>query len=262
MPLLKSLRSRRRRVALGAVAIGLAPAAFGKDRRVEQFFRGRAGGKLQPQIGGGDLLGAVRRHQFLDKRDLVVARRNRQSRIVQDALAVVTLDVGGAWRGDGARFKFRQLQHPRRRAAPMKRHDQRANALAASAARAAAPMQQRVGVGRQVGVNDKVEIRQVDAARRHVGRHADAGASVAHRLKRIGALGLAEFARERDHRKAAVPQSARQMLHRFARVAENDGVLGIEKQQGVDDGVFAIGAARPRSADTRCRCAGCFRRQR
>ena len=40
-------------------------------------------------------------------------------------------------------------------------------------------------------MDDEFEIGQVDAARRDVGRDADAGAPVAHRLQRMGALVLA-----------------------------------------------------------------------
>ena len=43
-------------------------------------------------------------------------------------------------------------------------------------------------------MDDQFEARQVDAAGGDVGRDADAGAPVAHRLQRVGALVLAEFA--------------------------------------------------------------------
>ena len=45
---------------------------------------------------------------------------------------------------------------------------------------------------------------QIDAARGDVGGDANTGASVAQRLQRVGALGLAEFARQRDDREAAL----------------------------------------------------------
>ena len=38
---------------------------------------------------------------------------------------------------------------------------------------------------RQIGVDDEIEVRQVDAARGDVGRDADAGAAVAQRLQRL-----------------------------------------------------------------------------
>ena len=47
---------------------------------------------------------------------------------------------------------------------------------------------------RNIGVNDEVEVRQVDAARRHVGGDADAGASIAQRLQRLGPFVLRQFA--------------------------------------------------------------------
>ena len=86
-------------------------------------------------------------------------------------------------------------------------------------------VQQRFRIGRQVGVDDEFEVRQVDAAGGDVGRDADAGAAVAHRLQRMGALVLAEFARQRHDREAAVVEARGQMVDGSARRAEDDGVL-------------------------------------
>ncbi|OJH20072.1 hypothetical protein BLX88_04480 [Bacillus obstructivus] len=88
-------------------------------------------------------------------------------------------------------------------------------------------------------MDDEIQIGQVDAACGHVGGHANAGTAVTHGLQRIGALGLAEFARERNNGKAAIGQAAGQMLDRFAGRTEDDGVLGIVKQQRIDDRIFA-----------------------
>ena len=90
-------------------------------------------------------------------------------------------------------------------------------------------------------MDDKIEVGQVDAAGGDVGRDADAGPAIAHRLQRVGALGLAQFARQRDHGKAAVEQPARQMLDAVAGGAEHQRVGAVEIQQRVDDGVFALG---------------------
>ena len=89
-------------------------------------------------------------------------------------------------------------------------------------------------------MDDEVEIGQVDAARGDIGRHADPGAAVAHRLQRIGAFGLAELARQRHDRKAAIGEAAGQMADRLAGGAEDQRVLGVEIEQRIDDGVFAI----------------------
>jgi hypothetical protein len=53
------------------------------------------------------------------------------------------------------------------------RHDHGADALAPGAPGAAAAVQQRFGIGRQVGMDDQIEIGQIDAAGRDVGGDAD-----------------------------------------------------------------------------------------
>ena len=83
-------------------------------------------------------------------------------------------------------------------------------------------MLQRLGVVRQVGVDDEVEARQVDAAGRDVGRDADPGAAVAQRLEGVVALVLAELARQRDDREAALEQAGLQVPHGLAGVAEDE----------------------------------------
>ncbi len=104
-----------------------------------------------------------------------------------------------------------------------------------------AAVQQRFGVGRQVGVDDEVEVGQVDAAGGDVGGDADAGAAVAHRLQRVGALGLAQFAGERRRPESRDWRGGRSGgLHGLAGVAEDDGALSFVKQQHVDDGVLAL----------------------
>ena len=77
-------------------------------------------------------------------------------------------------------------------------------------------------VVRQIGVNDEIEVRQIDAARRHVGRHADAGASVAQGLQGLRSLVLRQFSRQRDHGEAALQKRRLQMP---------DGISGVAKHQ-------------------------------
>ena len=67
-------------------------------------------------------------------------------------------------------------------------------------------MLQNFRIVRQFGVDDEVEVRQVDPARGHVGGDADARASVAQRLKRVRPLALRQLARERDDGKSALQQ--------------------------------------------------------
>ncbi|GAD55998.1 hypothetical protein MBELCI_2050 [Limimaricola cinnabarinus LL-001] len=119
--------------------------------------------------------------------------------------------------------------------AQLHRHDQGADALAARAAGAARAVQQRLGVRGQLGVDHQFEVGQVDAARGHVGRHADPGPAVAHRLKRVGPLVLGQLARERHDRKAPVRQPRGEARHGGAGVGEDDGVGGVLMTQRVDD---------------------------
>ncbi len=58
--------------------------------------------------------------------------------------------------------------------------------LLAGAPGAARAVLEDLGVVRQLGVDDEVEVGQVDAARGDVGRDADAGAAVAQRLQAHG----------------------------------------------------------------------------
>ena len=110
-------------------------------------------------------------------------------------------------------------------AATRERHNQHTGALATGATRTPRTMQHRLGIVRKIGMNDEVEIGQIDAARGNVGCHADAGTTVAHCLQGVVAFGLAQFARQRNHGKAAIGEPACHMLHRFAGRAENDRVL-------------------------------------
>ena len=74
------------------------------------------------------------------------------------------------------------------------RHHQHTDALAAGAPGAAGPVQQRLLVGRQIGMDDEAEVGQVEAARGHVRRDADARTPVPDRLQRVVALLLRQLA--------------------------------------------------------------------
>ena len=74
-------------------------------------------------------------------------------------------------------------------------------------------------------MDDEVEPRQVDAARRDIGRDADPRPAVAQRLQRGVALALAEFARERDGSETALQQDRLEMAHGVAGVAEDQRAL-------------------------------------
>ncbi len=89
-------------------------------------------------------------------------------------------------------------------------------------------------------MDHQVEPRQVDAARGHVGGDADLRAPVAQRLQRVGALLLAELARQRHGAKAAVAHPRQQVVHVGAGLAEHDGGARVVETQQVEDGVLAV----------------------
>ena len=90
-------------------------------------------------------------------------------------------------------------------------------------------------------MDDEVEVWQVEAACGNIGRHTDIRPSVAQRLKRMGAFGLAELTREGDDAQAAIMEARQQMVHICAGLAEDQRVLGFMEAQDVDDGILDIG---------------------
>jgi hypothetical protein len=75
-------------------------------------------------------------------------------------------------------------------------------------------MEQGFRVLRQIGVDDEVEVGQVEPARGDIGCDTDIGAVIAQRLQRVCALFLAEFAREGDDREATISEAALKMRWR------------------------------------------------
>ena len=119
-------------------------------------------------------------------------------------------------------------------------HDQRRNPLVARPPRAARPVQKRLAVGGQIGVDHQIQPRQVDAPRRHIRRDAHPRPPVAQRLQRVGALGLAQFARQRHRLKTPVAHPREQMVHIGPRLAEHQGRLRFIKPQHVEDRMFPV----------------------
>ena len=97
-------------------------------------------------------------------------------------------------------------------------------------------MLEHLRVVRQLGVDHEAEVGEVDAARRDVGRDADPCAAVAQRLERMGAVGLAQLARQRDGGEAALDEVGVQAADALARAGEDEGRAGLEEAQRVDDG--------------------------
>ena len=196
---------------------------------------------MEVHEGGGQLLGAVHFHQPGDQILFLLARCLVEDRIGQKPFLVAGDHLVGRRRMRPGGGHVGAEEQALGLAALVDGHDQRADALVAGAAGAARTVQQRLGIGRQVGMDDEVEARQVDTAGGDVGRDADAGAAVAHGLQGVRPLVLSQFARERHDVEVAVVEACRQVIDRRARRAEHDSILGIVEAQGVDDGVLAIG---------------------
>jgi hypothetical protein len=93
---------------------------------------------------------------------------------------------------------------------------------------------QRLGVARNLDMDDEAERRQVDAPRRHVGRHADPGAPVAQRLKRLIAFVLECSPDSATTAKPRSMQVACRWRTLVARRAEQDRRFRLVKAQQVD----------------------------
>ncbi|MNZ92091.1 hypothetical protein D3C78_1111020 [compost metagenome] len=143
---------------------------------------------------GGDLFRAMLFQELGDEIAFVVGYSLGQRRIGQKPGAVALDDLFGGRRTNPCWADLGALKQAFCLAALVDRHHDGANALLTGAAGTAGTVQKRFGIGRQVGVYDEFETRQVDAARGNVGRNADAGAAIAHGLQRMGALVLGQFA--------------------------------------------------------------------
>ncbi len=196
--------------------------------------------QLHAQIGRSHHFGAVPLQKLGHQRRLVLIGGHEQRLGGQDVLLIARVDLGGRWRRQHLGVDLGGAQDGLRHALAMGGRNDDAGALAPCPSGAARAVQQGLGIHGQFGMDDEVEIGQVDAARSDVGGDADAGAAVPHGLERIGALGLGQFAREGDHVEAAIMEARRKVLHRFAGRGEDDGIGAFEPKQRVDDGVLAL----------------------
>ena len=142
-----------------------------------------------------------------DHRGVFLAHIAAQTRVGQEAGFVGAPDLVGGRTGAPARIHPGFGQEPLGLPAPRDRNEQRRNPLAPCAARAAGAMLQRLGIARQIGMDDEVQARQIETTRRDIGRDAHFGASVSQCLDRLVALGLAKFAGQRHGRKTALDES-------------------------------------------------------
>eukprot|EP01035_Chromulina_nebulosa_P048305 gene48305-65529_t len=120
------------------------------------------------------------------------------------------------------------------------RYDDDRDTLFAGAARAAAAVQQARRVGRKVGVDDKAQVRQVEAAGGDVCGHTGAGMAVAQGLQGVGPFLLRQFPRELHGREPALAQGAVEVTHPFTRGAEDQRAGAFEVAQQVYDRVFDL----------------------
>ena len=178
---------------------------FSAGYRYPRFFRRGKLDMVLPEERHRDLLRAPGRQQFPRKLQLFFVRSGGKHRIVEKPLAVALEDGGGGWRRHPCRIDPRRAQHavqpPRLLYGTMRM----LRPLPPSPAGAAAAMQQRFAVLGQVGMNDQIEFRQIDAARGDVGCHANTGPAVAHRLQGARALVLAQLPGKGDDRKPRSP---------------------------------------------------------
>ncbi len=106
------------------------------------------------------------------------------------------------------------------------RHQQDADALAAGTAGTARTMLHHLRIVRQVGMNDEIEARQVDAARRDVGRNAHPGASVAQGLQAPGCARSGSFHPTSATTEKPRSSSAACKCLTASRVLQNTSALG------------------------------------
>ena len=89
-------------------------------------------------------------------------------------------------------------------------------------------------------MNNQLEAGKVDTTGGDISGDAHTGAPIAHGLQRMGALFLAEFARERHDREAAIAEPRGHMVHRGAGAAEHQRRLRLEIAEHIDDRVFLL----------------------
>ena len=189
----------------------------------------------------GDGLGTVFVQQFLGELGVGLRHTLGPVRIVQQTLFVVLDDLVSGRRVAPFRCDLCPFQKAFGLFHHFRRDDQRRDTFTARATCPARAVQQAFGVGRQIGMDDKVQVRQVDTACGHIGGHTNPRTSVAHRLKRVGAFGLAQFARQRHNRQTTVRQTRCQVVHLRACVGKDDRAFTVVETQQVEDRVVAVG---------------------
>ena len=173
---------------------------------------------------------------------LVADHRCQSSTASRSRAAAAIASREGRRRPD--RLDVRAHQQALRLAPLRRRRDDDRRPLAPGPPGAAAPVGQRLGVERQIGVHDQIDVGQVQPARRHVGGDQDAHLAPPELIERAIALGLGAIARDRRRREPARDQRGVQVGDRLAGGHEDDGPLAVRRAQHVDD--RAPGDRRPR----------------
>ena len=101
--------------------------------------------------------------------DVFIGRGFGENGVGQKAFLVFGPDVFGGRCCAPRHFELSGVEQDVCFAAPVERHDQHAQAFFTRASGAAGAVQQGLAVIRQIGMNDKREIRQIETARRNVG---------------------------------------------------------------------------------------------
>ena len=215
---------------------------------IDDVFGRRQPRAIEPRQRRGDILRRALGEQRLRQHQILRRGLFGEQRILQHALLVELADFIGLRRGAPDRVDAGEIEQHFRAPLARRRHQQNADALAAGAAGAAGAMLHHFRIVRDIGMDHEIEVRQIDAARGDVGGDADAGAAVAQRLQRVGALVLGQFARQRDDGKAALRQRRLQMPHRLARVAEHQRARRFKEAQRVDDRMVDIAGRDPDGA--------------
>ncbi|CUS45248.1 hypothetical protein MGWOODY_Smn1605 [hydrothermal vent metagenome] len=188
-----------------------------------------------------DVLGRLLLHELRGERAIVVIDLDRLEQHFHQAGAVRLADVVCGGRIDPFDRDPRAAQHHLDPAPALIGDDQDGRALLARAAGAARTVLKRLGIARQLDMDDQAERRQVDAARGDVGRDADPGALVAQRLHRRVALVLGMLARQGDSSETALDQAGMEMADIVARRAEQHRRFGLVQAEQVDHGILDIG---------------------
>ena len=153
---------------------------------------------------------------------------------------VTLLHLIGTWRLGPFGHHLGALQQALRLLELGRHDDQSRHALVARPPGPTRPVQQRLTVRWQIGVDHQIKAGQINAARRHIRRNTHPRPPIAQGLQGMGPLGLRQLARQCHNLKATVAHPGKQMADIGAGLAEHQRRLGFVKPQQVEDRMFAV----------------------